>query len=128
LISKVDHPDFVGHRWETIFNEKIEKNFDELPIHSDEGFHYLLPAYRLYSLKHYNARSEVFQFTVNVLSPGKNEAGMAAWHRRRVGLFTDEQMQVIYSLLELVLKDQDLYEYHKIVERGLPRLKKYRSK
>jgi hypothetical protein len=124
----IQHPDFIGERWETISDNKIEKNFDELPIHSEEGFRYFLPAYLLYSLKHFNARSQVFQFTVYVLGPGKEEANMAAWHRQRFGLFTDEQMQLIYSFLELVLEDEDLHEYHKIVKRGLPRLKKYRSK
>jgi hypothetical protein len=124
----IQHPDFVGERWDTISDKKLEKNFDELPIHSDEGFRYFLPAYLLYSLKHFDARSEVFQFTVYVLSPGKEESGMAAWHRRRFSLFTAKQMQVIYEFLELILKDEDLFEYHKIVDRGLPRLKKYRSK
>ncbi len=121
------HPEFVKERWETISDEKLERNFDELPILSDEGFQYFLPAYLLYSLKHFNDRSQVFQFTVYTLSPRNQAADMAEWQKHRFATFTAEQMDVIYKFLELVLADEDLYNYHKIVERGLPRLKNYRS-
>lgn len=112
---------FENKNWKTIDDKIVEENFSNLSLFSSEAFNYFLPAYLTYSLKNFNDNF-VCEFTIYALTPNNN--GLDYWNYR-FEKFTDEQMNVIYDFLSLVLeKSDDNFDFfHEQVKLGMSNLK-----
>lgn len=123
-LQKDLHKDFSGSSWQTLTASFFESHFGDLSLLSPEAFNYFLPAYLVYALQNYNA-SDVWEWTIYTLTPGKESENMSEWWRERLRPFTKEQMNVIYQYLDLIRQDPDAYDFYKDIDRGRPRLEKF---
>lgn len=118
---------FRNKNWKTIEDKLIEENFSNLPLFSSEAFNYFLPAYLIYSLKNFD-ENFVCEFTIYALTPSnKNAENDLEYWKYKFEHFTDEQMNVIYGFLSLVLtKSDDNFDlFHEQVKSGMKNLKEY---
>lgn len=112
----------LGDGWRDIDETSIEEHFNCLPILSPEAFHYFLPAYLVYSLKHFYLGNDVCAFTLYALCPGKDWKKSEEWWKNRFKHFSREQIDLIFKVMDLALAD-DRFDYqHIIIERGKDRL------
>ena len=95
--------DFAGVDWRRADAARVERNYDKLPLLTPAAFHFLLPAFLLYTLERFDAANDVGEFTLYALAPGKD------WNRderrywtERLKLFTGEQMEAIFEFLDLM--------------------------
>lgn len=110
--------------WQTLATSIIERHFSVLALLSPRAFNSFLPAFLVYALQNYNA-SDVWEWTIYTLTPGKESDNSSEWWRERLHLFTEEQMNVIYQYLNLIRQDPDAYDFYKDIDRGKPRLETY---
>lgn len=96
-----------------------------LPLLSPEAFIFFLPAYILFSIDNPRDEAGIYEHTVNVLTPGKDDDSSAAFYISRLRLFTTEQLQVILEFLDLVASDPESFLFYTNIDRGKPRLKRY---
>lgn len=125
-LERAFHDASSGASWQTLPPSFIEDHFGDLPLFSPEAFHYVLPAYLVHALRNYdNEDSNVREWTIYTLTPGKEPDSKKLWRVARFSPFTAEQMRVIYEYLALIRRDPDAYDFYKDIDRGLPRLQKY---
>ena len=99
--------DDTSTNWSNLSNEFIEANCEELALVSAEAFHYYIPALFIYAIDHWK-NSNVWNWTLTHFStvPHKqHRVGQDEHNRARFGLFSEAQMQTIYSFLDLILED-----------------------
>jgi hypothetical protein len=94
------------HEWETIPDVVVAANQGNLPLLSAKALAYYLPAYLLYSLRHFSPWNNVADSTVSYLAfgPPSNEDS-AAWRREKLRGFTAEQIDAASAFLLLVEAD-----------------------
>jgi hypothetical protein len=114
---------FAVNDWQQIGETPLKAYYDVLAHLSAEAFHFVLPAYLRYALNNWG--SQVWEFTLYSLTPGKGKDGDAEWWRDRFRLFTPGQKSVLYEFLDLVIADPQAYGSHTIAERGKARLQRY---
>jgi hypothetical protein len=114
---KCDECDYVkssfrNQHWLTIDPRIIENCYDKLPLLSQEGYQYFLPAYMIYALNSMNPESEVIQFLIYSLLPSKEE-------RDYFRIFSISQIKTIYHFLLLVRNDERFYVFNNDLDRGI---------
>jgi len=116
--------DFYGRQWLEIDDAKLEAN-KSLSFFAPKAFHYFLPAYLRYSLRHFNLGSEVCEFTVYALTPnlGREDPVRTAWLRERLSCFDRKQAEIVVRFLTLVLQDEELSGFHYDIEEGISDLR-----
>lgn len=121
---------FKNQNWKTIDTKIIEENYSQLPLFSDEAFHYFLPAYLIYSLENFNDADDnmVCEFTIYGVSPSKTgiREDLDYW-KYKFSNFTIEQINLIYDFLDLVKanESESFRFFDKIVDDGKVSLKTY---
>ncbi len=122
--------DFAGVNWKDAGGELLERNHDKIPLFSPAAFNYFLPAFLMYVVDNFDSHSTVGEFTIYALAPGKrwNQDDMETYWSERFGLFSDEQMNVIYSFLKLA-KENPIYEseFNSVGKKIFERLKAIRA-
>ena len=78
--------------WRDIDEARIEKHFNCLPILSPEAFHYFLPAYLAYSLKHFDPGNDVCYFTLCALCPDKDWKENEEWWKTDSSIFPESKL------------------------------------
>lgn len=96
-----------------------------LSLLSPEAFLFFLPAYVLFSIDNPRDESGIYEHTVNVLTPGKDDDISATFYSLRLRLFTKEQFQVILEFLNWVASDPESFLFYTNIDRGRPRLSRY---
>jgi hypothetical protein len=94
-----------GETWESLSAEKLEANYDQLPLLGPEALPVYLPAYLLYALEHFGPDDNVTEFTIYHLAP-HHETTDHDYYRDRLRQFTAEQFGVIEDFLQLVIEDE----------------------
>jgi len=113
--------DFYGRQWLEIDDAKLEAN-KSLSFFAPKAFHYFLPAYLRYSLRHFNLDSAVCEFTVYALAPTGDlvkDPSRTAWMRERLICFDRKQAEVILRFLALVSQDEELSGFHYDIGEGI---------
>ena len=117
--------EFQGRRWQELDDARIEANYS-LSLLTPRAFHYFLPAYLRFSLRHFNLNSRVCEFTVYAVMPSeeirKNPSRMA-WMRERVSCLNRKQAETVLWFLTLVSQDAELSNFHYDIEEGISCLK-----
>ena len=109
---------FKGKHWQEISHDVIDKNFENLPLFSDVGFHYYLPAYLQRCLDDFSPRNLTCEFTIYFLCRLITEQDNP-WNLSRVRLFTDQQREVVRRFLRLVKDDERFVYFHEYAEESL---------
>jgi len=106
--------EFYGRSWPEIDNAKLEAN-KSMSFFTAQAFHYFLPAYLRYSLRHFDLNSEVCEFTVYALTPDLNgikDPARISWLRERLSCLDRKQAEIVLRFLVLVSQDEELGEFH----------------
>ena len=116
--------EFYEQPWLQIEDAKIEAN-KSLSFFTPKAFHYFLPAYLRYSLRHFDLNSEVCEFTVYALTPnlGREDPARTAWLRERLSCFDRKQAEIVVRFLTLVSQDEELSGFHYDIEEGISDLR-----
>lgn len=116
--------EFYGRQWKEIDDAKIEAN-RSMSFFTPNAFHYFLPAYLRYSLKHFNLDSDVCEFTVYALMPstGSEDPARTAWLRERLSCFDRKQAEIVVRFLTLVSQDEELRDFHYDIEEIIASVK-----
>ena len=90
-----------------------------LPLFTPEAFHYFIPAYMLYSLRHPDSDVAFF------IRQGLGEAGIDTFYLERFRLFTVQQKQAVIAFLEFLRSqeiegdDRDQHEYEEKIDADI---------
>lgn len=120
--------EFYGQQWQVIDDAKIEAN-KSMSFFSPKAFHYLLPAYLRYSLRHFafnSDNSDVCEFMVYALTPdlgASTEPSRAAWMRERFSLLDRKQAEIVVGFLTLISRDEELRDFHYDIDEIIGSLK-----
>ena len=99
--------------------ESVLAEHTALPLFTPEAFHYFIPAYMLYSLRHPD--SDVAFFTRQSLGEG----GIDEFYMKRFRLFTSRQREAVIAFLaflrshEIEGDDQDRREYQETIDADI---------
>ncbi len=114
---------FSGVKWWEIKRETIDDNHGNLPLFTDEAYHYYFPAFLLNALDDFTGYNEVLQFLIFDLEPPKDKRDVnnKAYIKRRSQLFSLDQAKIIVNFLEMILKveDEQMRYYHEDAKRAL---------
>jgi len=117
---------FAELDWKTIDQQILENNYDKLPLFSPEAFHFFLPAYLIYSLKHFEDKyNEVPEFTIYTLTPDKSLKENPTCWQEKFENFTLEQFNLIYDFLDLAKENKEFESFITNIKRGKERLKEF---
>ena len=91
---------FADLDWKPINPEIIEEHHGSMSLFSPEAFNYFLPAYLIYSLKHFSEDDTVCEFTIYALTPNiemieEKEEKQIEFLRNKFQNFTREQINCI---------------------------------
>jgi hypothetical protein len=110
--------DFRNLKWWSANSELIDYHFGDLPLFTPEAYHYFLPAFLLRALENFETDNLVLQFCIYSLTPTDTPTD-DPWYSARLNRFTPEEMSVISDFLECIRDDEEFFDYHADVERGL---------
>ena len=113
--------------WNDISEDFIEENYDCLPLLTPEIFHFLLPAFLTYTLKHFDSGYKVSGFTLVhyvLIRWEKNKS----WWKNRFKNFSSSQLELIFSFLDLAFNDEGFENNSVSIEKGKRRLRDDSSK
>jgi hypothetical protein len=114
---------FIRRTWDSLQQSELEARFDSLPMLSPSAFKYYLPAYLAYSLEHLDPSCLVCQFTIYAMAPydDAEEAKFLDWWRKRLPLFTPEQLGVLVQVLELTRQNEAFCKFIPSLEHSSER-------
>ena len=112
----------ANENWNDISEDFIEENYDCLPLLTPEMFHFLLPAFLTYTLKHFDSGYKVSGFTLSTLCPNKDWEKNKSWWKNRFKNFSSSQLELVFSFLDLAFNDEGFENDRVSIEKGKRRL------
>jgi len=108
-------------------SDKLIEKCDTVALFSPKAFHYFLPCFLIYSLKHETDNEDFADYVLNIILPYKEDDTSRSYWLKRLCLFSQEQLKVVIEYINYMKNRPDIFTNQVTIERGKTRLEKYFS-